>query len=189
MAKEWDLLYERLSVTNWRSMVGCVLSGQTQCSMKRSWHQDGTCLRKTVRNKMALSGRSHQVQVRRCASTSISALHSDPLRWANSQSEWLAPLHFPQKDWHRQVWFQHFRSKTIKTCQASEVCSSTCHKAQAVGFAKWLRHQISIEWKTFACTADLHKHPSKEGFKRHNKCLSHPQHGDSSNSVATDFLH
>ena len=35
---------------------------------------------------------TRKTQVRRCASTSISALRSDPLRWANSQSEWLAPL-------------------------------------------------------------------------------------------------
>ena len=105
-------LYGRLREAQCSKIYVMPGSGQTQCSMKRSWHQDGTCLRKTVRNKMALSGRSHQVQVRRCASTSISALHSDPLRWANSQSEWLAPLHFPQKNWHRQVWFQHFGSKT-----------------------------------------------------------------------------
>ena len=109
-------LYGRLREAQCSKIYVMPGSGQTQCSMKRSWHQDGTCLRKTVRNKMALSGRSHQVQVRRCASwlrphryqhCTLTLFVGPTIR-----VEWLAPLHFPQKDWHRQVWFQHFGSKT-----------------------------------------------------------------------------
>ena len=145
----------------------------------------------------------------------------------------MAPLYFPQKDWHRQEWFQHFASETAcdmrkkphifqsnqnsthvggkwyhvdsklkqnmpqvklpsevwfthQSRHAKQVRFSIQHVTKHKPLVlKWLRNQLSIN---FACTADLHKHPSNEGLKRHNLCWSHPQHDDSCSSVATDLF-
>ena len=47
--------------------------------------------------------------------------------------------------------------------QAVQASIKTC-KADGFGSHKWLRNQSHSQRKNRACTAELHKHPVREGF-------------------------